>query len=117
MGTMISCVEPGTIDIEHMGGIILAGVSAAVGGASIVCSSLLLGQGSGLGPINLLFYFSPIQAAMLGFALPAEFAGFVHFARAHEVTARLPDTRVAAGRSHTVTLPLRHRSDTIAAVP
>ena len=55
MGTMISCVEPGTIDIEHMGGIILAGVSAAVGGASIVCSSLLLGQGSGLGPINLLF--------------------------------------------------------------
>ena len=61
MGTMLSCVTPGPMDISSASGIILAMTSAIVGGVSIVVSALLLGKGDGLGPVNLLFYFSPVQ--------------------------------------------------------
>ena len=111
LGTMLSCLSRDA-SAESFTGVVLALVSAAVGGSSLVVSAMLLGRGSGaplrprhpppspppnrrrltpapvvvaragLGPVALLFYFSPIQTAVLGALIPfTELAKFVEWAK------------------------------------
>merc|ERR1712070_390785 len=64
LGTVLSCLHiQGTSNNPI--GVIMAIGSAMVGGAGIVMSALLLGKESGLSPVELLFYFSPLQTILL----------------------------------------------------
>jgi len=83
LGTAMSCLSQ-----KHQQdpfGISLALCSSVVGGSSIVVSAMLLhGTNSGLGAINLLFYFSPIQTAVLSCLIPfTELHAFIEWASAN----------------------------------
>jgi len=70
LGTALACISTvsGAGDVW---GIAFALTSSVVGGSSIVVGAMLLiGSSSGLGAINLLLYFSPIQAALLFCLIP-----------------------------------------------
>lgn len=83
VGTMLSCTSHGSTR-QDVRGIALALISSVVGGSSIVVSALLLGKGTGLGSINLLFYFSPIQAVVLSTLIPfTELDSFKAWASLH----------------------------------
>ena len=69
LGTALSCIS--TSHSQDVRGIAFALTSSVVGGSSIVVSAMLLiGSSSGLGAINLLLYFSPIQTAVLFCFIP-----------------------------------------------
>ena len=69
LGTALSCIS--TSHQQDVTGIAFALTSSVVGGSSIVVSAILLiGSSSGLGAINLLLYFAPIQTVVLFCFIP-----------------------------------------------
>jgi hypothetical protein len=64
LGTILSCIKS-TENGNNPIGVALAIGSSAVGGGGIVMSALLLGKDHGLSPVELLFYFSPLQTVLL----------------------------------------------------
>lgn len=87
MGTVLSCVHTSGTGNNPIG-IVMAVGSAMVGGAGIVMSALLLGKESGLSPVELLFYFSPLQTILLGILmLFTEFGDFIEWAGSNSLSA------------------------------
>ena len=64
LGTILSCLHS-TANGNNPIGVVMAIGSSMVGGGGIVMSALLLGRDHGLSPVELLFYFSPLQSVLL----------------------------------------------------
>jgi len=88
-GTMLSCVSLSGQAADAKG-ILLALISAAVGGSSIVVGAMLMGKGTGLGPVSVLLYMSPCQVLMLASVVPFdELPPFLDFVRGHDGSTAL----------------------------
>jgi len=88
-GTMLSCVLLSGQAADAKG-ILLAFISAAVGGSSIVVGAMLMGKGTGLGPVSVLLYMSPCQVLMLASVVPFdELPPFLDFVRDHDGSTML----------------------------
>ena len=64
LGTILSCLHSSANGNNPLG-VMMAIGSSAVGGGGIVMSALLLGRDHDLSPVELLFYFSPLQSVLL----------------------------------------------------
>jgi len=80
-GTILACIHSADNGNNPVG-IVMAIGSSAVGGGGIVMSAVLLGKEHGLSPVELLFYFSPLQTVLLGsLSLFIDFGDFLEWAR------------------------------------
>jgi drug/metabolite transporter (DMT)-like permease len=80
LGTILSCLHS-TANGNNPIGVMMAIGSSAVGGGGIVMSALLLGRDHDLSPVELLFYFSPLQSVLLfTLSLFTEASEFVEWA-------------------------------------
>jgi len=83
VGTILSCIKS-TDTGNNPIGIVMAIGSSAVGGGGIVMSALLLGKDHGLSPVELLFYFSPLQTMLLfTLSLFTEMSEFLEWSSLH----------------------------------
>jgi len=86
-GTILSCLHSSDNGNNPLG-IVMAIGSSAVGGGGIVMSALLLGKEHGLSPVELLFYFSPLQTMLLFLLmLFTEIGDFLDWARDNQSSA------------------------------
>jgi drug/metabolite transporter (DMT)-like permease len=86
-GTILSCLHSSDNGNNPIG-IVMAIGSSAVGGGGIVMSALLLGKEHGLSPVELLFYFSPLQTMLLFvLMLFTEIGDFLEWARENQSSA------------------------------
>ena len=87
LGAAITCASQPRLSFDTMIGIALGLGSAAVGACGVVLSGILLSDGD-LAPMALLFFLSPLQAALVGVALPfTEALSFWHWAAANPADA------------------------------
>jgi len=87
VGTILSCLHS-TANGNNPIGVMMAVGSSAVGGGGIVMSALLLGKDHGLSPVELLFYFSPLQTMLLfTLSLFTEASEFVEWAGQNAASA------------------------------
>ena len=69
LGAVVACASQPRLSFDVVLGIAMGLASTTVGAAGVVLSGVLLSDGD-LAPLSLLFYLSPIQAAIAGVTLP-----------------------------------------------